>query len=181
MWTKRGPGTPARGAATLRLAGLAWQGRPPPAAPTSEPRPAITLLGERWRGLGQGHRPGEAGCPWSPAWWYPSLLLVQTMRTTVAGLGHISPPPPVSAPPTSHPPPPASRPRPSTTSGRPGQDRRPLLGPADRGLGLGGIGLLGQLRATQEGLGQLTRARRQVNFPTVQKPMSTSPAVIDGS
>src|SRR5215218_10031070 len=49
MWTKRGPGTPARGAATLRLADLAWQGRPPPAAPTSEPRPAITLLGEPWR------------------------------------------------------------------------------------------------------------------------------------
>src|SRR5215204_1136995 len=57
MWTKRGPGTPARGAATLRLADLAWQGRPPPAAPTSEPRLAIALVGGALAGLGQGHPP----------------------------------------------------------------------------------------------------------------------------
>lgn len=38
MWPKRGPGTTrSPGAVALRVADLAWQGRPPPAAPTSEP------------------------------------------------------------------------------------------------------------------------------------------------
>jgi hypothetical protein len=45
------------GAAALRVADRGWQGRPPPAAPTSKPRLAIALVGEPWRGLDQGHPP----------------------------------------------------------------------------------------------------------------------------
>jgi hypothetical protein len=44
-------GHPLVGAAALRLADLARQGRPPPTAPDKRARLATVLLGEPWRGL----------------------------------------------------------------------------------------------------------------------------------
>src|SRR5215208_3481785 len=48
---------PPVGAAALRAADLARQGRPPPAAPTSEPAWAIALLGGALAGSGPGTSP----------------------------------------------------------------------------------------------------------------------------
>jgi hypothetical protein len=147
MWTKRGPAKPARGAATLRLADLCLARQTPPAAPDKRAPPGNRLVRGSPGGSGPGSSPCIGGLSPVTGMVVAQPLVCSNHALTVAGLDHISPPPPASAPPTSHPPPPASRPRPSTTSGPPGRDRRPLLGPADRGLGLGGVGLLGQLRA----------------------------------
>jgi hypothetical protein len=43
MWTKRGPGTPARGGSGAPRRGLGGQGRPPLAAPDKRARPATAL------------------------------------------------------------------------------------------------------------------------------------------
>jgi hypothetical protein len=54
---------PARGRRRTASRTSPRQGRPPPATPTSEPRPATALLGKPWRGLGQGHPPVFAARP----------------------------------------------------------------------------------------------------------------------
>jgi hypothetical protein len=58
MWIRRGPGTPARGAATLRLADLAWARQTPPTTPDKRaPARAIALLGGALAGSGPGTSP----------------------------------------------------------------------------------------------------------------------------
>jgi hypothetical protein len=57
VWTKRGPGTPLAGAAARRIADLAWQGRPPPAAPDKRAPPTTALLGGALAGSGPGTSP----------------------------------------------------------------------------------------------------------------------------
>jgi hypothetical protein len=53
-WTRHAP---LAGAAALRVADLAWQGRPPPAAPDKRTRPATALLGGALGGSGPGTSP----------------------------------------------------------------------------------------------------------------------------
>ena len=43
VWTKRDQARPLSGAATLHVANLGWQGRPPPAAPDKRARPGIVV------------------------------------------------------------------------------------------------------------------------------------------
>src|SRR5687767_11423790 len=55
---QRGPGTPARGGSGAPRRGpCPSKVDPRLLPPTSEPRLATALLGEPWRGLGQGHPP----------------------------------------------------------------------------------------------------------------------------
>ena len=75
---------PARGAAALRVADLGWQGRPPPAAPTSEPRRGERLVRGSPGGVWARDIPCIDGLSLVTAMGYPSLLPVQTIRTTAA-------------------------------------------------------------------------------------------------
>jgi hypothetical protein len=71
-----------------------WQRRPasrladarqtPPAAPTSEPRQVTALVGGALAGSGPGTSPCIDGLSLVTAMGYPSLLPVQTIRTTAA-------------------------------------------------------------------------------------------------
>jgi hypothetical protein len=58
MWTKRGPAKPARGAATLRLADLCLARQTPPAAPDKRAPPGNRLV----RGSPGGSGPGSSPC-----------------------------------------------------------------------------------------------------------------------
>jgi hypothetical protein len=71
VWTKRGPGTPARRWQRRPASRLADARQTPPAAPTSEPRPVTALVGGALAGSGPGTSPCIDGCPWSPPWGVP--------------------------------------------------------------------------------------------------------------
>jgi hypothetical protein len=77
------------GAAALRVAGLAWQGRPPPAAPDKRAPPATALLGGALAGSGPGTSPCIDGLSLVSGG-VPSALLDQTLRTTMAALEQVA-------------------------------------------------------------------------------------------
>jgi hypothetical protein len=90
MWTKRGPGTPARGAATLRRRTLAGKADPADCPRQASPATAIALLGEALAGSGPGTSPCIDGLSLVTGIVVPGVLLVQTMRTTMAVLKHVA-------------------------------------------------------------------------------------------
>jgi hypothetical protein len=80
---------PLVGAAARRVAGLAWQGRPPPAAPDKRAPPATALLGGALAGSGPGTSPCIDGLSLGSGG-IPSALLDQTLRTTMAAVEQVA-------------------------------------------------------------------------------------------
>jgi hypothetical protein len=79
-WTRHARSRGQRRSASRTLAGKETPAGCPRQA---SPARAIALLGEPWRGLGQGHPPYIDGLSLVTGWWYPSTLRVQTTRTMV--------------------------------------------------------------------------------------------------